>query len=294
MTDRPITTVPSSPPAQRLFKITVRGRDVWLSAGRYTVGRSEQCSIPVDDARASRFHAQLTVSSDSVTVEDVGSANGTFLNGTRVRSVPVMLTEGDRVLVGSSEIVVSASMQPNEPAARRPVTIPPAHASTVPPSHRLLQTMGNATERADSLKLLGEVAERAMRAGHVEDAVRMAGPEVERVLGEIRARRSLAPSHLEWGLDHALSLAAATRAERWLELALDIAASDPRLLEREERMSTLERAATAIGPSSATAIRRWEQRVRSMLPSTAVTLLLRISRIADASAREDPRLARRS
>jgi pSer/pThr/pTyr-binding forkhead associated (FHA) protein len=288
-----MTIVQSAPPVQRLFKITVRGRDVWLSAGRYTIGRSEACSIPVEDARASRYHAQLTVSGEKITIEDVGSANGTFLNGTRVRTIPVTLAEGDRVLVGSSEIVIAASMPP-EQTTLRPVTVPPVHASMVPPSHNLFTGVGQATEKADSLKLLGEVAERAMRAGHVEDAVRMAGPEVERVLGEVRAHRSLTPSHLEWGLDHALGLAAATRAERWFELALEIAASDPHLLERDDRMSMLERAATAIGSNAAKPLKRWEERVRSSLPSNAVGLLLRVNRIAQLCARPENGSSRRS
>lgn len=278
----------STTPAPRLFKIAVGGRDVWLSGGRYTLGRSELCSIALDDARASRYHALLSVTGDALTVEDVGSVNGTFLNGTRVRSIPIGLVEGDRVIVGSTEIVLITSLPADQlPVARRPSTIPPVHKSLTPQSQRLDTPAGHATERADSLKLLGEVADRAMRAGHIEDAVRMAGPEVERLLGEIRARRRVSAAHLEWALDRALALAAATRAERWLDLALEIASADPRLLELEQRVTELERAATAVGPASALRLRRWADAIRTSLPSTAVSLLVRIGRIADVSARSE-------
>jgi len=278
----------SSTPAQRLFKVAVREREVWLSEGRYTVGRSELCSVPIEDARASRYHALLSVNEGTLTVEDVGSANGTFLNGTRVRSIPIALAPGDRVVIGSTEIVILMVLASDHfPPASRPTTVPPVHRSLTPQSQKLGTPPGHATERADALKLLGEVADRAMRAGHVEDAARMAGPELDRMVAEIRAGRSVQVVHLEWGLDQSLALAGATQAERWLELGLEIAAADPRLLESEQRVSALERAAAAVGPASARRLRRWEEAVRTALPSTAVSLLVRIGRIADLTARSD-------
>lgn len=51
--------------------------------GEMRVGRSDECEIKIDDAKVSRKHAVFRVANDVVTVEDLGSANGTMINGTR-------------------------------------------------------------------------------------------------------------------------------------------------------------------------------------------------------------------
>ena len=62
--------------------------------GEQTVGRSEDCDITVDNSRVSRKHAVLRVSDGEVTVEDLGSANGTLLNQRQVQGV-ASLKNGD-------------------------------------------------------------------------------------------------------------------------------------------------------------------------------------------------------
>ncbi len=49
--------------------------------GEYVIGREPQCDVPLDVDLVSRRHAQLTVHSDQVLIEDLGSSNGTFVNG---------------------------------------------------------------------------------------------------------------------------------------------------------------------------------------------------------------------
>lgn len=58
------------------------------------VGRSTDCAISIDDGRVSRKHAVLRVQGETVTVEDLGSANGTRVNGLKTSGV-VTLTDGD-------------------------------------------------------------------------------------------------------------------------------------------------------------------------------------------------------
>ena len=72
-----------------------------------TVGRSPGAEFIVDVALVSRLHCQLTATSDSLHVKDLGSTNGTFVNGTRVKTAE--LKDGDRLAVGRLELIVSRS-----------------------------------------------------------------------------------------------------------------------------------------------------------------------------------------
>lgn len=59
-------------------------RELSLSPGAYQLGRGDDADIPVAHGSLSRSHARISVTNDAVTVEDLGSKNGTFVNGRRV------------------------------------------------------------------------------------------------------------------------------------------------------------------------------------------------------------------
>jgi pSer/pThr/pTyr-binding forkhead associated (FHA) protein len=67
------------------------------------VGRSSQVDITIDDDKVSRRHAQLTVVADQWAIEDLGSTNGTSLNGDVLIGRRV-LRDGDELRVGSTTI----------------------------------------------------------------------------------------------------------------------------------------------------------------------------------------------
>lgn len=60
--------------------------DFCLTPGKYVLGRSTECDLPINSETVSRRHAELVVSETSIEVADLGSRNGTFLNGVRVTS----------------------------------------------------------------------------------------------------------------------------------------------------------------------------------------------------------------
>jgi len=67
-----------------------------------TVGRGNNCSIGVpDDTFASQLHARVQLRNGTMWLEDLGSTNGTHLNGARL-TMPVQLAVGDRVQIGST------------------------------------------------------------------------------------------------------------------------------------------------------------------------------------------------
>ena len=71
-----------------------------LETERVTVGRQSTCSIVIKDTNVSREHAQFRRGRDGWTVRDLGSTNGTKINGVRVEGEQ-LLANGDVVLIGS-------------------------------------------------------------------------------------------------------------------------------------------------------------------------------------------------
>lgn len=66
---------------------------------RITIGRAEDADVVVDDPGASRMHAAISRTSDGYFIEDLGSKNGTLVNGRPV--VKALLDEGDQIQIGS-------------------------------------------------------------------------------------------------------------------------------------------------------------------------------------------------
>ncbi|MEQ1502664.1 MAG: FHA domain-containing protein [Myxococcota bacterium] len=72
-------------------------RVVRLSEGATRMGRAEDNEVVLSDGGVSRRHAQVYVSRGEVTVEDLGSGNGTYYNGYRIQSQPVQ--NGDEIVI---------------------------------------------------------------------------------------------------------------------------------------------------------------------------------------------------
>jgi DNA-binding winged helix-turn-helix (wHTH) protein len=66
----------------------------WALSHTLVVGRDPTCDINVQDRQVSRFHARITPTPEGVTIEDLGSKNGTNHNGVELVT-PVMLQDGD-------------------------------------------------------------------------------------------------------------------------------------------------------------------------------------------------------
>ncbi|UCM88363.1 FtsK/SpoIIIE domain-containing protein [Streptomyces marincola] len=96
-----------------------------LRGGEARIGRSAEADIPLDDPDVSRAHCAVALSPDgSVTVRDLGSTNGTLLNGAPVGPRPVPARSGALLRLGESVLRVIASAEPQAP----PPGPPPAPA----------------------------------------------------------------------------------------------------------------------------------------------------------------------
>lgn len=83
------------------------GRVIALPYGRHEIGRDNFRAVALDDPEVSRNHAQLDVTSTGAVLTDLGSANGTLVNGHTITE-PVALDGGEYIRVGNSVLVVTA------------------------------------------------------------------------------------------------------------------------------------------------------------------------------------------
>ena len=165
-----------------------------LPRGRsYTLGRSAQCDLPVRDPTVSRLHAELAPDGAALRVRDLGSTNGTFLNGKRVEEG--VARDGDTLAFGrlgfaleelTSESAATGEEElldatilrqvpvraPGEPAAPGSGTM--GGLGTVNAS--VLRRAGSEAERqALQLALLLDIAKDAVAPGRARPAAREGG-----------------------------------------------------------------------------------------------------------------------
>ncbi|NTU70633.1 MAG: DUF3662 domain-containing protein [Coriobacteriia bacterium] len=91
--------------AGHIATVTVRGidHDVVLRGDRMLVGRLGSCDVCLQDHNTSRQHAAFVRTDDGWAVEDLGSTNGTVVNGAHIDRI--VLRDGDVIVVGITELV---------------------------------------------------------------------------------------------------------------------------------------------------------------------------------------------
>lgn len=81
------------------------------------IGRDRSCQLCIDDPQISRHHARILRQTDSITIEDLNSSNGTFLNGVRIKTG--ILKINDLVTLGrSTQLVVRRTAERASPKAQ--------------------------------------------------------------------------------------------------------------------------------------------------------------------------------
>ena len=72
--------------------------------GEVVIGRSPSCEIPLEDSKVSRRHVKIVIEDGQAKVTDLGSRNGTVVNGEKIEGEAVLLP-GDRVQVGDTTVL---------------------------------------------------------------------------------------------------------------------------------------------------------------------------------------------
>jgi pSer/pThr/pTyr-binding forkhead associated (FHA) protein len=100
-----------------------QGKTIPVAGTRFLIGRGEACQLRPNSELVSREHAELLVRADGVLLHDLGSRNGTWVNGTALTG-PARLRDGDRVQVGT--LVFAVSIRGRAGAAMPPASETPA------------------------------------------------------------------------------------------------------------------------------------------------------------------------
>jgi len=151
--------------------VVVDGRDSGashaLAPGEYVVGRGGDVAIALSDEVVSRRHAVLTVTEAGVTLLDLDSHNGSFVNGQPVKSA--QLVEGDELRFGTSRLVLE-SAPPSSPTvsvqivdSEKPTSVPPGpQPLPLPVDSRRLAILYDVGNAINSVVGLPELLEKIL------------------------------------------------------------------------------------------------------------------------------------
>ncbi|HUF18430.1 MAG TPA: SpoIIE family protein phosphatase [Thermoanaerobaculia bacterium] len=149
-----------------------------------TLGRAAECTIPIKDRYLSRKHAEIVSSNGGWVLKDCGSANGTFLNGTRVQH-DLPLKSGDRIKLGDTEIVFQS-----DPSTERMISVPDRELSatiSIPLTeitNQLSEPSGKSLER---LRILNALAMELIEDRPLDEVFSFI---VDRVMEHLRPSRA--------------------------------------------------------------------------------------------------------
>ncbi len=139
-----------------------------LQMGDNTIGRTGRATIQLSDGLISRQHVRLNAEAKRVTLEDLGSANGTFVNGQKIGSTaPVTLHDGDTIAVGDTVLAFQAialtPIMPSEEPQVKPLEAEQTFIAETPPksfSDQLVADQSTHVSSAPGLQQTGSTAAR--------------------------------------------------------------------------------------------------------------------------------------
>lgn len=232
----PRTTAPRRAALKAPIVIVAAGKEWELLAGSAGIGRDEGSLVVLEDPLVSRNHASVSVQADgSVVLQDLHSTNGVFINGVRLSRPDVVLCEGDRLLLGTTEISVfsvrgslTISIEPKPPlpaqegpgsnTLRSPAPEEPPIQAPCATRRRATVTTG----RSAAIDLVGQFAEQMMASGLVLEAVRTLSEPLQNLLKGASAGLSVPGPILESATSYALRLREWTGRDAWVDYVFEL------------------------------------------------------------------------
>jgi hypothetical protein len=167
------------------------------------IGRTEECEITIDDPLVSRRHASVVRLESDLWVNDLGSRNGVYVNGSRIED-RYRLSDGDVLRIGTIDMQVACDRPPLRDAE-----------SEIP----------EPTRRFDAMGVVGQLAGKALALGRIEEAERLLAGPLEQLLREAKAGLFPADELVEKATDLAVRLLEGTRRGSWLNWLVQLYAT---------------------------------------------------------------------
>lgn len=224
-----------------------------LEGGSFLIGRLPECDICLNDELVSRMHARISVDSGRVVVEDLHSTNGVFVNRRRIQQ-HVVARDGDRLLVGSTELSLFQSPQMGEPRPQRrsspPIGIPLAriHARAEPAT--VAPPAGPTTAKHNALELIGALADRLAADGSIQEAAEVISEHLRSVQRGAIAGLVVTEPQVVLASQYALRLARWTSRASWVDYVVELHLATATMVNQEiavalstamERFSSFDR-----------------------------------------------------
>jgi hypothetical protein len=221
------------------FRLRYLAHDLELAAGEFVVGRSTECQLSLDDPLVSRRHAVLRIRRDGVTVQDLGSRNGVLVNGVKIDGERE-LAAGDKISIGSQEMVLQNADEPQAAAAgheevyrRATQTLGAAYvvdlraivesaATSAVPTPIVDPPTADASRSLQSFQLLGGVADKALAMGRAEEAERILQALLFDILNRAREGSPIDPPIAETAAKYAARLGGATTKGIWVDYVFEL------------------------------------------------------------------------
>jgi predicted component of type VI protein secretion system len=133
-------------------KLVIAGMVLELTDGVFTIGRSPDNSIVISDPSVSGRHAQLELSGESCRLKDLGSTNGTRVNGIPINET--VLRFDDRMRFGAVEARFEADAVGSQPLPQlQAIDTKPAELSAAPVDFTNASPFPRRTEKNDPMRM---------------------------------------------------------------------------------------------------------------------------------------------
>ncbi|HEX6765369.1 MAG TPA: FHA domain-containing protein [Polyangiaceae bacterium] len=209
---------------KKRFWLEHGSQNIELRIGTLSVGRSSGCNIVLDDNLVSRRHAEFLVSDTTVSVRDLGSVNGVYVNSRRINDT-VSVKDGDRIQIGQHEFKLRMMVRESVPVADR-LTVDTLHGGPSDPTG----ANDEQTHAGDVFDLLGPVADKVLALGRGDEAERILSGVLQSVLREVQGGKDLDHSMTDRAAAYAIRLAEGTGRAQWLDYVIDLFSGINRVL----------------------------------------------------------------
>lgn len=205
------------------FALRYRNAEIPVLKPELVVGRTADADIVIESTLVSRRHAALRLEDGELSVEDLGSRNGTYVNG-RATEGRTPLGVGDKVLVGDHELAIIEVE--HAPRSRQVATAQRTREQKPMSAGRDgAFAAEERTHYSSALGLLGGLVDKAFVMGHGAEAERLLSSHLINLLGHARSGKRPAPETAATAARYALKLAGALGRPAWVDYAVDLYAA---------------------------------------------------------------------